>query len=65
VLKEAALATSLAVLTGLLYVSFLVLGAVAPGLFRFLLNAQFLGADVASLFAKSLSAGHVLGTLVT
>ena len=50
-------------LTGLLYVSFLVLGAVAPGLFRFLLNAQFLGA--ASLFPKSLSAGHVLGTLVT
>jgi hypothetical protein len=42
-----------------------VLGAVAPDMFRFLLNAQFLGADVAALFPKRLSFSHVLGTLVT
>lgn len=63
-LKEVALATSLAVLTGVLYLGFLVLGVVAPGVFTLLFNAQFFGADVASLFPKSLSPGNVIATLV-
>lgn len=46
-LNEFAFANSLAILTGLLYIVFIIL-LLAPNLFKFLFNTQFLGADVAS-----------------
>ena len=58
-----AFATSLALLTAVLFVLFLLLGLVAPGVFRFLFNAQFFGADVASLLPQRASFGAVVGTL--
>ncbi len=64
-LSEFALANSLAILTGLLYVIFVILLLLAPNLFKFLFNTQFLGADVASLFPRRMSAGSFAGTLVT
>ncbi len=64
-LNEVAFANALAVLTGLFYSAFILLVAVAPNLFRFLFNAQFLGADVASLFPKKVRFGGVAATLVT
>ena len=51
-LNKTAFANSLALLTALLYVIFYLLSLVAPSLFVFLFNAQFLGADVASLLPK-------------
>ncbi|MDO8602132.1 MAG: DUF5676 family membrane protein [bacterium] len=48
-LKEKAFANSLAVLTGLLYIALAVLKMVVPSLFTFIFNAQFFGADVATL----------------
>lgn len=39
-----------------------VLRCVAPGVFRFLFNAQFFGADVASLLPQRASFGAVVGT---
>ncbi len=60
-----AFAGSLALLTGLLYLVFIGLGFAAPTAFKFLLNAQFLGADVASLFPRPIALGHVAGTTLT
>ena len=64
-LSEFAFANSLAILTGLLYIVFVILLLLAPNLFKFLFNTQFLGADVASLFPRRISAGSFAGTLVT
>ena len=64
-LSEFAFANSLAILTGLLYIVFVILLLLAPNLFKFLFNTQFLGADVASLFPRRISAGRFAGTLVT
>ena len=59
-----AFAASLALLTAVLFILLLVLGLVAPGVFRFLFNAQFFGADVASLLPQRASFGAVVGTFV-
>jgi ABC-type bacteriocin/lantibiotic exporter with double-glycine peptidase domain len=48
-LKPAAFATSLAILTGAFYLLIHLIRLIAPILFRFIYNAQFMGADVASL----------------
>ena len=64
-LSEFAFANSLAILTGMLYIVFVILLLLAPNLFKFLFNTQFLGADVASLFPRRISAGRFAGTLVT
>jgi len=48
-LNRMALATSLAILSGFIYVLFYVLAVVWRDGFRFVFNAQFFGADVASL----------------
>jgi hypothetical protein len=61
-LSEFAFANSLAILTGLLYIVFVILQLLAPNLFKFLFNTQFLGADVASLFPRRISAGSFVGT---
>src|SRR3990170_3517373 len=59
-----AFATSLALLTAMLFVLFLVLDLVTPGVFRFLFNAQFFGADVASLLPQRAPLGTVVGTFM-
>jgi 2TM family of unknown function (DUF5676) len=51
-LNKRAFANSLAVLTAALYVLFAILALVAPRLFQILFDAQFFGANVASLFPK-------------
>ena len=52
-LNKLAFASSLAVLTGALYVLFGVLALVSPRAFQLLFNSQFFGADVASLLPKA------------
>ena len=51
-LNQLAFANSLAVLTAALYVLFGVLALVSPRTFQLLFNAQFFGANVASLLPK-------------
>jgi hypothetical protein len=51
-LDKLALANSLAVLAAVLYLLFAILALVAPSLFQVLFDAQFFGANVASLFPK-------------
>jgi hypothetical protein len=51
-LNQIAFANSLAVLTAACYVLFAILALVAPSLFQVLFDAQFFGANVASLFPK-------------
>jgi hypothetical protein len=56
-LNQAAFATSLAILIGVIYLVFHLVRWVTPIGFRFLFNAQFLGADVASLLWKDIPVG--------
>jgi hypothetical protein len=51
-LNKVAVANALAVLTTGLYVLFALVAAVSPRLFALLFDAQFFGANVASLFPK-------------
>ena len=74
-LKSHALAGSLAGLAVILYVAFYVIATISPELFRFLFNAQFMGADLApasvqfnfgslfSLVVIAWLAGYVWGLL--
>ena len=63
-LNEKAFANALAILTAAFYVIFYLLSLIAPRAFEFLFNAQFLGADVASLLPAKISFGSFLGILV-
>ena len=63
-LNTVAFANSLAVLTAVLYFLFAILVLVAPGLFQVLFDAQFFGANVASLFPKVQPSAASLVTLV-
>jgi len=63
-LKERAFANSLTILTGLVYILLYLLAVVSRDAFRFLFNAQFFGADVASLLPQQLTVGGFVGTLV-
>jgi 2TM family of unknown function (DUF5676) len=63
-LKEPAFASSLTILTGAFYVILYLLAIISRDAFRFLFNAQFLGADVASLLPQRLTVGGFAGTLV-
>jgi 2TM family of unknown function (DUF5676) len=63
-LNKLAFANSLAVLTAALYVLFAILALVAPSLFQVLFDAQFFGANVASLFPKVQPSAASLVTLV-
>jgi hypothetical protein len=63
-LNKLAFANSLAVLTAALYVLFAILALVAPSLFQVLFDAQFFGANVASLFPKVQPSAASLLTLV-
>lgn len=62
--KEAAFASSLAILTGVFYIILYLLAIVSRDAFRFLFNAQFFGADVASLLPQQLTVSTFVGTLV-
>jgi 2TM family of unknown function (DUF5676) len=64
-LNRMALASSLAILSGLIYLLFYVLAVVWRDGFRFLFNAQFFGADIASLLPQQLSYAGFVGTLIT
>jgi hypothetical protein len=63
-LNPLAFANSLAILTAVLYVLFAILALVAPRLFQVLFDAQFFGANVASLFPKVQPSAAALVTLV-
>jgi uncharacterized protein DUF5676 len=63
-LNKLALANSLAVLTAALYVLFAILELVAPRVFQVLFDAQFFGANVASLFPKVQPSAASVVTLV-
>jgi hypothetical protein len=63
-LNPLAFATSLGVLSGALYLLFYLLAVLWRGAFRFLFNAQFFGADVASLLPRELSYAGFIGTFI-
>lgn len=63
-LKEPAFASSLTILTGAFYILLYLLAIVSRDAFRFLFNAQFLGADVASLLPQQFTVGGFVGTLM-
>jgi len=63
-LNRLAFANSLAVLTAALYILFAILALVAPGVFQVVFDAQFFGANVASLFPKVQPSAASLLTLV-
>jgi uncharacterized protein DUF5676 len=63
-LNKLAFANSLATLTAVLYVLFAILALVAPRVFQILFDAQFFGANVASLFPKVQPSPASLVTLV-
>ena len=54
----------MAILTAAFYLLFYLINLIAPGMFRFLFNAQFLGADVASLLPEGFAAGRFIVALV-
>ena len=62
-LKESALANALAIVTAGFYLVLFLIGLVSPALFRAVFNAQFLGANVASLLPQ-MSFGTFIVTLV-
>jgi hypothetical protein len=61
-LSKKALAGSLAILAGASYLFLVALNLIWPSLFNFIFNAQFLGANVASLFPQIFSLGRFVGT---
>ncbi len=64
-LHKVAFANAIAVLTAALYLLLHLLGLISRPVFLFFFNAQFFGADVASLLPWPLSFGRFLGTFVT
>jgi 2TM family of unknown function (DUF5676) len=63
-LNKLAFANALAVLTAALYVLFAIIALVSPRAFVILFDAQFFGANVASLFPKVQPSAASLLTLV-
>ena len=63
-LNKLAFASSLAILSGALYLLFYLLAVVWRDAFRFLFNAQFFGADVSSLLPRELSYVVFLSTWI-
>jgi hypothetical protein len=64
-LNPIAFASSLTILTGAVYLFLYLLAVIWREAFRFLFNAQFLGADVASLLPPDLSVGSFVSTLLS
>jgi hypothetical protein len=63
-LNGIAFASSLTILSAVSYMVLYLLAIVWRQGFRFLFNAQFFGADVASLLPQQLTVGSFLGTLL-
>jgi len=63
-LNTIAFANSLAILSGAFYILLYILAVVWRDAFHFFFNAQFLGADVASLLPRQLTYGGFVGTLI-
>ena len=63
-LNKVAFANALAILTAALYVLFAVVALVSPRAFQVLFDAQFFGANVASLFPKVAPSAASLVTVV-
>jgi 2TM family of unknown function (DUF5676) len=63
-LNPVAFASSLTIFTGAFYLLLYLLAVVWREAFRFLFNAQFLGADVASLLPRDLSVGGFVSTFI-
>ncbi|MGH7766350.1 MAG: DUF5676 family membrane protein [Candidatus Binatia bacterium] len=63
-LKPSAFATSLAILTGALYLLLHLIRLFAPVTFRYFYNAQFMGADVASLMWHDVPIGNFIITFL-
>jgi 2TM family of unknown function (DUF5676) len=63
-LNPIAFANSLAIVSGAVYLALYVLAVVWRDAFRFVFNAQFLGADVASLLPHKRPATGFVATLV-
>jgi hypothetical protein len=63
-LKPAAFANALAILTGAFYLLIHVIRLFAPVSFRYLFNAQFMGADVASLMWPQVASGNFILTFI-
>lgn len=64
-LNSVAFATSLAILSGVLYLLLYLLAVIWREAFRFVFNAQFFGADVASLLPRELTYLGFAGTFIT
>ena len=63
-LNKLAFANSLAVLSAVVYVFFAIVGLISTRAFSILFDAQFFGANVASLFPKVQPSAASLATLV-
>jgi hypothetical protein len=63
-LNHIAFANTLAIVSGVFYLVLYILAIVWRDAFRFVFNAQFLGADVASLLPHRLPATEFLAALV-
>lgn len=63
-LKPVPFATSLSIISGALYLVLYVLALAWLQGFRFFFNAQFFGADVASLLPREFGYADFIGTLV-
>ena len=63
-LKPAAFANALAILTGVFYLLIHLIRLFAPVSFRYLFNAQFLGADVGSLMWAQTPPGNFILTFI-
>jgi hypothetical protein len=63
-LNPIAFAHSLAILTAIAHLLFHLIRLLAPIGFRFLFNAQFMGADVASLLWRDIPAGTLILSFV-
>jgi len=63
-LNKLAFANSLAVLSAVLYVFFAIVALISTRVFSILFDAQFFGANVASLFPKVQPSAASLATLV-
>jgi hypothetical protein len=63
-LNSAAFANSLAILTGAFYLIVHLIRLGAPVSFRYIFNAQFMGADVASLMWRDIPLGNFIISFV-
>jgi hypothetical protein len=64
-LRETAFANSIAIVTILFFLVFYLGSLLAPNVFRFLRNAQFLGADIDQFTPKRFSFNTLVGILLT